>query len=114
MGKFKETLKDEIKEEVGDLIYEKAKEEIKLKVKSRYRTILNRVFNIFGFRKTKRQQIQVVTAEITQNESVAMSNSLIGIIELFTVNYAKSAFDIAGSVISKPSHGKSKKNNSEL
>ena len=100
MSKFKESLKEEIKEEIGDLIYEKAKAEVKSKIKNRLVSAKKKFLSFFGIRDTKKQRISRISKEIQDDENILLSDTSLGIIELFTVKFVHSIFETAGSVLS--------------
>lgn len=99
MSKFKESLKEEIKEEVGDLIYEKAKTEIKEEISERYQSTLDRVLGVFGIRRKRKEAIEKASQEIKQKEELLMSQSALGIVELFTINFGRTALEISSTFV---------------
>lgn len=109
MGNLKEKIKEEIREEVGDIIYEKAKEEVREKIKTKYQSFTDRMLSFFGFRETKRQKIRRIGEEIRDDQNLVASDTVLGMLELFTVNYALSMVKLASSTVSaKPEKKKEK------
>lgn len=99
MSKLKDTIKEEIKQELGDIIYEKAKAEVKHKISSRYRRFKKRVLSFFGYSNTRSQQIEEVEKHLVQSQTPIASDTVLGIIELFTVNYASALTEFTTNVL---------------
>lgn len=99
MSNLKDSIKEEIKEEIGDLIYEKAKAEVKHKISSRYRRLRNRVLSFLGIRNTRVQQIEEVEKHIVEEETPIASDTVLGIVELFTVNYVATFAELTTHVL---------------
>lgn len=99
MGKFKDSLKEEIREEVKDIVYEKAKEEVKNKVQTKYDSFRNRFLSFLGIGETRRQRIDKISKEIQEQEDFIISDSVLGILELFTIEYGKTMAEMTGSTV---------------
>lgn len=111
MNKLKENIKEEIKEEIGDIIYEKAKAEVKQQVQDRYHSLTGRLLAFFGIKGTKRQKIREVEKEIRKDTTPIASDAVLGIIELFTINYLTSVVELTTQVLaSKPNDIQNNKN----
>lgn len=99
MSKFKESLKEEIKEEVGDLIYEKAKQEVKQEIKSRTGSAYSRFLAFFGIQRSRKKAIDELSGEIQQQDEIFMSETTLGILELFSLNFGRAAIEITAGVV---------------
>lgn len=109
MGKFKESLKEEIKEEISDIVYQKAKEEIRTELKSRWRRIVDAIRNFFGLGESKSSKVDREAEKVQQNGDIFIDDSLLGILELFSIEYGKTMAELTSSVVAGSADKKEKK-----
>lgn len=98
MARFKEEIKKEIKEQVGDIVYEKAKEELRNRLKSKYNTTVDKLLSFIGIGETQRQKITRISEEIKKSDNHVLTDQVLGIVELYTINFAQSMVEIASTV----------------
>lgn len=111
MSKLKDSIKEEIKEELGDIIYEKAKAEVKHKINSRYSHFKRRFLSFFGINNTRDQQLEEVEKHLDEQQTPIASDTVLGMIELFTVHYATAIAELSTNILT--SHTEKKKVNTE-
>jgi hypothetical protein len=99
VSKIRKHIKEELKEEFGDLVYEKAKEEVKERFWSRYYTITDKIFAFFGFTAHKRKEIEKISEELKAENQLTSSDTVLGMMELFTLHYANSAVELMTTML---------------
>ncbi len=99
MGRLREEIKKEIRDEVEDIVYEKAKEEIKSKISEKYHEIKGKIFNFFGIKETQGDKIYRISEEIKKTQNPVLDDQVLGVIELFTLNYARTLVELMSSTV---------------
>ncbi|MFZ9029014.1 MAG: hypothetical protein ACO2Z9_08360 [Crocinitomicaceae bacterium] len=99
MSEIRKHIKEELKEEFGDLVYEKAKAEVKERFWSRYYAFTDRIFAFFGYTEPRRKKIEKISEEIKADTHLTSSDTVLGMMELFTLHYANSAVELLTSMV---------------
>lgn len=99
MSEIRKHIKEELKEEFGDLVYEKAKEEVKDRFWSRYYAFTDKIFAFFGYTEPKRKKIEKISEEIKAETNLTSSDTVLGMMELFTLHYANSAVELMATMV---------------
>lgn len=98
MSEIRKHIKEELKEEFGDLVYEKAKAEVKERFWSRYYALTDKIFAFFGYKEPQRKKIEKISEEIKADTQLTSSDTILGIMELFTLHYADSAVELISTM----------------
>ncbi len=99
MSEIRKHIKEELKEEFGDLVYEKAKAEVKERFWSRYYAITDKIFAFFGYNEPQRKKIERISEEIKADTGLTSSDTVLGMMELFTLHYANSAVELMATMV---------------
>ncbi|MDX1798434.1 MAG: hypothetical protein R3255_07285 [Candidatus Lokiarchaeia archaeon] len=104
-------LKDKIEEKVEDIVYKKAKEEIKFTLKSYLESLVAKAFSFFGWEESQEQKIKRISKEIKEKEDIRMDDSVVGMVELFTLTYIQTMANLLSfSVSDEPEEIEEEKN----
>ncbi len=106
MGKIKDEIKKEIRNEVKDIIYEKAKQEVKDRVETKYRSIRSRIINFLGLAEPQSDKIYRISQEIKKTKNPVLDDQVLGIVELYTLNFGESLIELFGSTMSQSKDSK--------
>ena len=99
MSEIRKHIKEELKEEFGDLVYEKAKAEVKERFWRRYYAITDKIFAFFGYTEPQRKKIDKISEEIKTETHLTSSDTVLGMMELFTLHYANSAVELMATMV---------------
>ena len=99
MSEIRKHIKEELKEEFGDLVYEKAKAEVKERLWSRYYAFTDKIFAFFGYTEPQRKKIDKISEEIKADTHLTSSDTVLGMMELFTLHYANSAAELMATMV---------------
>lgn len=99
MSEIRKHIKEELKEEFGDLVYEKAKAEVKERFWSRYYAFTDKIFAFFGYTEPQRKKIEKISEDIKADTHLTSSDTVLGMMELFTLHYANSAVELMATVV---------------
>jgi hypothetical protein len=99
MSEIRKHIKEELKEEFGDLVYEKAKAEVKERFWSRYYAITDKIFAFFGYTEPQRKKIDKISEEIKADTHLTSSDTVLGMMELFTLHYTNSAVELMVTMV---------------
>lgn len=80
-------IKDKIEDKIENIVYKKAKEEIEATARGYFKSLVDKVFSFFGWEETQAQKIERISKEIQEKKDVLLDDSVVGVIELFTMNY---------------------------
>lgn len=99
MSEIRKHIKEELKEEFGDLVYEKAKAEVKERFWSRYYAFTDKIFAFFGYTEPQRKKIEKISEDIKADTHLTSSDTVLGMMELFTLHYANSAVELMATMV---------------
>lgn len=96
-------LKKQIQDKVEDVIYKKAKEEIEHTARSYFQSLMDAVMSFFNIEESQERKIDRISKEIQGEKDVMLNDNVVGIVELYTLNYIKSLTTLLGVNIEEES-----------